>query len=202
MKLSQCTADLLVSVLSGMVAGCSTSTLREAIALTVSASSSDWPLAARGPSNSEWPLVWDKLWRQGQCLSAGKKRKIHKDWRDLEASHHGVYLCVCVSYVGSLLLFLVRPRLSDMVSPEATETRSHTDRDRESECKYKCMKSTKIHWANTMLSVGTKTPWPEVSLPLICMCWSAESKGKELLTVTFKSAVRRSTSVWSWSWHI
>lgn len=36
--------DLLVSVLSGTEPGCSTSTLSEAIALTVSASSfSDWP---------------------------------------------------------------------------------------------------------------------------------------------------------------
>lgn len=35
--------DLLVSVLSGTEPGCSTSTLREAMALTVSASSSDWP---------------------------------------------------------------------------------------------------------------------------------------------------------------
>lgn len=52
-------------------------------------------------------------------------------------------MSVFFSYAGSLLLFLVRPRLSDMVSPEATETPSHTDRDRESECKYKCMKSTK-----------------------------------------------------------
>lgn len=49
---------------------CSTSTLRDAIALTVSASSSDWPCAALGASDSEWVLVWDKLWRQGQCLPA------------------------------------------------------------------------------------------------------------------------------------
>lgn len=39
--------------------------------------------------------------------------------------------CVCVSYSGSLLLSPVRPKLLDMASPEATETQSHTDRDRE-----------------------------------------------------------------------
>lgn len=38
------------------------------MALTVSASSSDWPLQA---SDGECPLVWDKLGRQGQCLPAG-----------------------------------------------------------------------------------------------------------------------------------
>lgn len=43
-------------------------------------------------------------------------------------------VCVCDSYSGSLLLSPVRPKLLDMASPEATETQSHTERDRESVC--------------------------------------------------------------------
>lgn len=72
-------ADLLVSMelRSEVCCCCSTSTLRDAIALTVSASSSDWPCAALGASDSEWVLVWDKLWRQGQCLPGRTARFEH-----------------------------------------------------------------------------------------------------------------------------
>lgn len=68
-------AHLPDSVLLTREVCCSTSTLREAMALTVSASSSDWPWAPLEPSDSECPLVWDKLWRQGQCLPSGADRE-------------------------------------------------------------------------------------------------------------------------------
>lgn len=123
---SQRAADLLVSMeFRAEACCCSTSTLREAIALTVSASSSDWPCAALGTSDSEWPLVWAKLWRQGQCLP----------WR---TNRHGeddlicplllqiISVRGCISYSGSRLLSQVRPKPSDMASPEATEAQSQT----------------------------------------------------------------------------
>lgn len=109
-KLLQCTADLLVSVLSEMVLGCSTSTLREAMALTVSASSSDWPRAPIGPSISEWPLVWDKLWRQDQCLPSRTERE--RDTHRLRvkmywASHCWIYsMCICLCVCAFLTLDL------------------------------------------------------------------------------------------------
>lgn len=102
-KLSRGAADLPVSVLLRMEACCSTSTVREAMALTVSASSSDWPWAPVGPSNSEWPLVWDKLWRQGQCLPSGTEREIHMGWGSIHVGaslhHWGYALCVCVCFL-------------------------------------------------------------------------------------------------------
>lgn len=132
-KLSLCTADLLVSVLSGTEPGCSTSTLRDAMALTVSASSfSDWPWAPKGPSSSECPLVWDKLWRQDQCLPAGtqwEKEIQSGSWEDTISWVSGSL--ASVSYSGSLLLSPGRRRLLDRAAPEATETQSRTDGDRE-----------------------------------------------------------------------
>lgn len=119
-------ADLLVSMeLRAEACCCSTSTLREAIALTVSASSSDWPCAALGASDSEWALVRDKLWRQGQCLPW--RTETCGGWFELSfitANHFCVR--VCISYSESQLLSPVRPKPSDMASPEATEALSQT----------------------------------------------------------------------------
>lgn len=131
LTVSQRAANLLVSMeLKAEACCCSTSTLREAIALTVSASSSDWPCAALGTSDSEWPLIWDKLWRQGQCLPWRTERHGEDDL-NFPLLVQIISLCGCVyvsiSYSGSQLLSQVRPKPSDTASPEATEAQSQTE---------------------------------------------------------------------------
>lgn len=151
-KLSRGAADLPVSVLLRTEACCSTSTVREAMALTVSASSSDWPWAPLGPSNSEWPLVWDKLWRQGQCLPSGKERERYTWAEDrymlellfITGDMHCVWVCVCVFLTLDLYYSLQwGPSFWTWLLLRPLKHRV-TLRETEGVCYHSCVKSTSV----------------------------------------------------------
>lgn len=61
---------LLVSVETVEAAACSVSTVSDAMAVTVSASS----FSLRWASIKDWPTVGANLWRELQCLPAGRER--------------------------------------------------------------------------------------------------------------------------------
>lgn len=63
---------LLVSVETVEAAACSVSTVSDAMAVTVSASS----FSLRWASIKDWPTVGANLWRELQCLPAGRERVV------------------------------------------------------------------------------------------------------------------------------